>query len=131
MIRPVFFALGLLAAASVWPVAAAEPAYVPDRKILQESDVPGGNYVTVMTLTTIEPNKTVARHTHPGVELSYILEGEGVLTVEGKPQPVKAGMHFKVEANTRHSLKNGGAPMKIMAIYVIPKGAPLATPAPE
>jgi quercetin dioxygenase-like cupin family protein len=37
---------------------------------------------------------SVARHTHPGVETAYILEGEGVFLVQGQPD-----LHFKPTDN--------------------------------
>ena len=110
---------------------AADAGYVPDRKELQRSEVPGSNYVSIMAVTTIEPNKVVARHTHPGVEISYVLEGEGDFVIEGKKQHVKAGGSFRLEPKVRHSVLNGNSTMKILAVYIIPKGEPLATPAPE
>ena len=33
----------------------------------------------------IAPGASVGRRTHPGEEISYIIEGEGELLVEGKP----------------------------------------------
>ncbi len=45
---------------------------------------------------------------------------------------VKAGQSFRLESGVKHSVINtGGGAMKILAVYTIPKGAQLATPAPE
>jgi hypothetical protein len=43
--------------------------------LLRKSDVPGSNYVTVMTLTEIAPNSPIPRHTHPRVEIGYVISG--------------------------------------------------------
>jgi quercetin dioxygenase-like cupin family protein len=111
---------------------AAENNYVPTRTILQQSDVPGSNYTVILALTEIAPDQIAARHTHPGVEISYVLEGEGDFVIEGKGKMhVKAGQSFRLEAGVKHSVVNGAGPMKILANYIIPKGAQLATPAPE
>src|SRR5262245_42401345 len=110
---------------------AADTGYVPDRKEIQRSEVPGSNYVAIMAVTTIDPGKVVARHTHPCVEISYVLEGEGDFVIEGKKQHVKAGGSFRLEPKVRHSVLNGPSTMKILAVYIIPKGEPVATPAPE
>lgn len=131
---PKFSALGFaaLAALVLAPTSfAADAGYIPDRKILQQSDVPGGNYTVILALTTIEPGKVVARHTHPGVEISFVEEGEGDFVIEGKKQHVKAGGSFRLEPGVKHSVLNGPGEMKILATYIIPKGAQLATPAPE
>ena len=124
-------AMGSLLAAST-PFA-AENNYVPTRTILQQTDVPGSNYTVILALTDIAPKMVAARHTHPGVEISYVLEGEGDFVIEGKgTMHVKAGQSFRLESGVKHSVKNSGAgAMKILAVYTIPKGAPVATPAPE
>src|SRR5258705_2173524 len=111
---------------------AAENNYVPTRTILQQTDVPGGNYTVILALTDIAPGMVAARHTHPGVEISYVLAGEGDFIIEGKGKMhVKAGEHVLLESGVEHNVQNGAGPMKILAVYTIPKGVPLATPAPE
>ena len=111
---------------------AAENNYVPTRTILQQTDVPGSNYTVVMAVTDINANMTAARHTHPGPEISYMLAGEAEFTIEGRGvMRVKAGESFRLESGVKHSVKVGPAATKILAIYTIPKGAALSTPAPE
>ncbi len=111
---------------------AAENNYAPTRTILQQTDVPGSNYTVILAVADISPNMVAARHTHPGVEVSYVLQGECDFVIEGKGTThVKAGQSFRLEAGVRHSVKNGASPLKILAVYTIPKGAQLATPAPE
>jgi len=110
----------------------AAQGYVPTRTILQQTDVPGSNYTVVMAVTEIAANMTAARHTHPGVEVAYLLEGEAEFTIEGQGvKRVRAGESFRLESGVRHSVKNGPATTRILAIYTVPKGAALATPAPE
>ena len=43
------------------------------RKILSQTDGPMPGYVTIIAEAEIEPGIKVARHTHPGIESSYIL----------------------------------------------------------
>jgi quercetin dioxygenase-like cupin family protein len=110
----------------------AGEGYVPTRTILQQTDVPGSNYTVVMAVTEIAPNMTAARHTHPGAEVAYVLAGEAEFTIEGQGvKRVRAGESFRLESGVRHSVKNGAATTRILAIYTIPKGAAIATPAPE
>ncbi len=115
------------------PRAADTNNYVPTRTILQQTDVPGSNYTVVLAVTEIAPKMIAARHTHPGVEVSYVLQGEADFVIEGKgTMHVKAGESFRLESGVKHSVKNSGTgAMKILAVYTIPKGAQLATPAPE
>ncbi len=72
------------------------------------------------------------RHTHPGDEISYILEGELTLLVDGQPpRQVKAGESFVVPAGIVHDAHNNGSvATKLVGVYVVEKGVPLASPAP-
>ena len=130
--KALFTAVVMISALSALTPLAAENNYVPTRVILQQTDVPGSNYTVILALTDIAPKMTAARHTHPGVEISYVLEGEGDFIIEGKGTVhVKAGQSFRLESGVKHSVNNGAGNMKILAVYTIPKGAALATPAPE
>jgi quercetin dioxygenase-like cupin family protein len=85
-----------------------------------------------MAVTEIAPNMTAGRHTHPGAEVAYMLDGEAEFTIEGQGvKRIRAGESFRLESGVRHSVKNGPATTRILAIYTIPKGAAIATPAPE
>ena len=100
------------------------------RTVLSSEDLPGGQYVVVQMAIEITPGTTVARHTHPGIESSVILEGEGELLVDGKPNRVlKAGDSFEVPAVVPHSLRNGSSAMRLTGTFTIEKGKPLASPA--
>ena len=133
MLRKLAFASATLAVTLSGSMPfAAENNYVPTRTILQQTDVPGSNYTVVMAVTDINANMTAARHTHPGPEISYMLAGEAEFTIEGRGvMRVKAGESFRLESGVKHSVKVGPAATKILAIYTIPKGAALSTPAPE
>ena len=101
------------------------------RKILSQIDGPMPGYVTIIAEAEIEPGITVARHTHPGIESSYILEGSIELPVEGQPtRMVKAGDAFQIPPYTPHA---GGKPtdvkVRVSSTYVVEKGKPLASPA--
>lgn len=126
------FALGIgFAAALMGGSMAADGGYVPNRTILQQSDAPD-NHTVVMAVTEIAAGMTVARHTHPGVEISYLLQGECDFIIEGLGKKhIKAGESFRLESGVKHSVVNGPGITKVLAIYIIPKGAAVATPAPE
>jgi hypothetical protein len=46
------------------------------RKILSRTDGPASGYETIIMDVTLDPGATVARHTHPGIESTYVMEGE-------------------------------------------------------
>jgi quercetin dioxygenase-like cupin family protein len=132
MLKHLAAGLVAVAAGALQPAAFAADDYVPTRTILQQYDVPGGKYTVIMAVTDIEANRLVARHTHPGVEISYVLQGGADFVIDGQgAHHVKAGESFRLEANVKHKVQNGPQETKILAVYTIPKGAPVATPAPE
>jgi quercetin dioxygenase-like cupin family protein len=79
VIKKILIALSV-AALALAGVAIAEQAAVK-RTPLQKAEFPDG-YVTVSGIAEIPAGGSAGRHTHPGVEMGYLLEGEGV---EGKP----------------------------------------------
>jgi quercetin dioxygenase-like cupin family protein len=101
------------------------------RTPLQKFDVPGTNFETVIGIAEIVPNVNIGRHTHPGPESGYMLEGEMTLIVQGQPDKVvKQGESYQVPPGAVHDAKTGPAGAKVIATYVVEKGKPLATPAP-
>ena len=119
---------GFAAEAADNPAPAATPGV--KRTILSQIDGPVDGYVTIIVMAEIEAGAQVARHTHPGIESTVIIEGGSELTVEGQPvRVVKAGEALQVPANTPHSVKNGEAKTRLIANYIVEKGKPLASPA--
>ena len=48
------------------------------------------------------------------------------------PRKVAAGEGFVIPAGVVHNARNeGAAPVKLVGVYVVEKGKPLASPAPE
>ena len=115
-------------------MAAAQQPSTPQtikRTVLQKFDVPGANYETVIGIAEILPNVNIGRHTHPGPEGGYMIEGEMVLMVEGQPaKSLKPGDSYQIPSGAIHDAKTGPAGAKVIASYVVEKGKPLATPAP-
>lgn len=83
-----------------------------------------------MGTAELGPGVAAGKHYHHGQELGYVLEGSGILEVEGKP-PIqfKAGDTYHIEAMTAHDARNTGTiPAKVLAIWIVEKGKPLAVP---
>ena len=102
------------------------------RTPLQKIEFPDG-YVTVSGIAEVPPGGSAGRHTHPGIENGYVLDGEADLIVEGQPtRRVKAGDSWVIAPGIPHDAKVvGDKPFKLLAVYVVDKTKPLATPAPE
>jgi len=100
------------------------------RTVIQQSklSVPGREAVTAVA--EFQPGATVGRHTHPGEEVGYILEGTIVLEQDGKPAvTLGVGQTFFIPAGTVHNATNkGSAPARVLANYIVEPGKPLASP---
>jgi quercetin dioxygenase-like cupin family protein len=73
------------------------------------------------------PGASFGRHTHPGEEVIYVLEGTFEYDVEGRaPVTLKAGEVLFIPAGTIHAAKNVGAGTATeIATYIVEKGKPL------
>ncbi len=99
------------------------------RTVIQQGDVSMPGREVVQAIAEFEPGATVGRHTHPGEEAGYILEGAVVLEQEGK-QPVRLGVGqtFLIPAGMVHDATNKGSTRaRVLATYIVEKGKPLAT----
>jgi quercetin dioxygenase-like cupin family protein len=127
--------LALVAAAAVGAgvdrVALAQQPGIK-RTILLRTDDPGApTYEAVMGIAEIAPGAMAGRHRHPGIEIGYVLEGSVTLEHEGQPAKVlKAGDSFKNEPGVHNAKNTGTTPVRILAIYLVQKGKPLAEPVP-
>jgi quercetin dioxygenase-like cupin family protein len=101
------------------------------RKILSQTEGPTAGYVTLLVEVTLEPGVPVARHTHPGIETAYVLEGAFELPVQGQEtRMLKAGDGVQIPPETPHAGgKASDVKCKIVSVYVVEKGKPLASPA--
>jgi quercetin dioxygenase-like cupin family protein len=99
------------------------------RTVLQQGDLSMAGHESVTAVAEFQPGGTVGRHTHPGEEVGYILEGTIILEQEGKPSvTLGPGKTFFIPAGTVHNATNRGtAPARVLANYIVEKGKPLAT----
>ena len=99
------------------------------RTDLQRHDLSAPGREVVQVRVDFDPGYVSPRHTHPGEEIIYVLEGSLEYEVEGKPLVrVKAGDVLFVPAGTIHSVKNVGSSNGAeLATHVVEKGKPLIT----
>jgi quercetin dioxygenase-like cupin family protein len=128
MIKKTLLALAVVAFASTG--ALAQQGGIK-RTPLQKVEFPDG-YVTVTGIAEV-PGGAAGRHSHPGIETGYILEGETDLLFDGKPPiHLKAGDSYQIPAGAIHDVKvSGDKPLKVLAVYIVDKNKPLASLAPE
>ncbi|HEY6822756.1 MAG TPA: cupin domain-containing protein, partial [Burkholderiales bacterium] len=103
-------AASLVALAVAAGIAVAQqPGFT--RKLLQDQENISvqGRHV-VQALAEFIPGGAAGKHTHPGEEFGYVVDGTIELTIEGQPpRMVKAGESFYVPAGLVHDGKNVGS----------------------
>lgn len=84
-----------------------------------------------MYITEISPGVATPRHKHPGIYLSYVLEGSGNLEQDGKPTlQLEPGVSYFMEAtdaqSTWHTVWNTSKdkPLKSLSVLISDKGIP-------
>ncbi len=102
------------------------------RSVVEKADISIPHREAVVVRVELDVGALAARHTHPGEEIGYVLEGQGELRIDGaRPRALKAGDAFVVKAGQAHSAINTGTvPMRLAVVYVVEKDQPLASPAP-
>ncbi|HTS31582.1 MAG TPA: cupin domain-containing protein [Bryobacteraceae bacterium] len=100
-------------------------------KELQRHEIPGTALEGVTTIIEIPPGAVSARHSHPGEDFGYLIEGTIVLQVDGKPPAtLKAGDVFLTGRGVVHNARNiGTTTARAVDTYVIDKGKPGIVPA--
>ena len=127
------FAACALCAVTGFLATGAEAQNAPaglKRTIFTRMDGPMEGYETVNARVDLDPGAVVARHTHPGIESSYVVDGALELSVDGQgTRTFKVGDEFQVPPQTPHGGKAGDKPTTLAITYVVEKGKPLASPA--
>ena len=120
----------LLAAASVGALFSQNAGF--QRTVVEKADVSVPGREAVIARVEIAPGARAGRHTHPGDEISYVIEGTGEILIDGRPpRQIKAGDGFVIPSGAKHDAHNTGTSvLKLAGVYVVEKGKPLATPAP-
>jgi quercetin dioxygenase-like cupin family protein len=99
------------------------------RTVIRTFDFPPG-YTTVTGIVELAPNTCSGRHTHPGIDSGYVMEGDFVLKMDGKPeQTFKVGDSYQTLPQEPHDGCSVSG-NKLLDTWVIEKGKPLASPAP-
>ena len=119
-------AAALLAASALTNVALAQQLGVT-RNDLQRHDLNTPGREAIQTIVSIAPGVTAPRHSHPGEEIIYVLEGVLEYQLDGQPPvALKAGDVLFIPAGVVHSAKNVGSGNGAeLATYIVEKGKPL------
>jgi len=126
--RTTLLAVAMLIAGGGW---AADMAHTrppgTKRTELQRHDLSAPGREVVQVRVDFDPGYVSPRHTHPGEEIIYVLEGTLEYQIEGQPTvTVKPGDVVFVPAGRVHLAKNVGRTNGAeLATYIVEKGKPL------
>lgn len=79
------------------------------RTNLQRHDLSAPGREVIQVRVDFDPGYVAPRHTHPGEEIIYVLEGTLEYEIDGKTSTVKPGDVLFVPAGVVHSAKNVGS----------------------
>ena len=100
------------------------------RTDLMRDDLSTPGREVIQALVKFAPGASAARHSHPGEELVYVVEGEFEYQLDGRPPViVKAGEVLFIPAGTPHAVRNVGSGAGAeLATYLVEKGKTLLVP---
>ena len=128
LVLGIVLTLGAIIGATATRLLDAQPVPLKVTDLLK-ADVVGMEGVEVLvTLVEFAPRATTGKHTHPGHEVAYVVEGSGVSEVEGQaPDARKARTVTYISAKKVHESKNESAtePLKLLTFRIHPKGQPV------
>jgi quercetin dioxygenase-like cupin family protein len=119
--------IGMQSATAAYAVPAAK-----ETQVLERVNVNGTNREMGMGASEFPPGAEKPRHMATGPEVCYVMRGEIILEVEGRPMKViRAGGSFQIEANAIHVTKAGPAGATVIATWVSTPGKPFNVSAPQ
>ena len=100
------------------------------RTNLERSDLSFPGREVIQVLVEFEPGVAAPRHSHPGEELAYVIEGVFLYELDGRPPvTLKPGETLFIPAGTPHAVKNIGKGRAVeLATYIVEKGKTLLIP---
>jgi len=101
------------------------------RTDLQKHDLSVPGREVVQARVDIAPGVLAARHSHPGEEIVYAIEGVIEYQLDGKPPvTLRPGEVLFIPAGVVHAARNvGDGNAAELATYIVEKGKPLVVPA--
>jgi quercetin dioxygenase-like cupin family protein len=123
--------MAMIDLASAQQPAGTPPTAPIKRTILQRADVPGTNLELIYATVEVSAGFRAGRHTHPGVVMTQVIDGDFWLQFDGQPEQVlRAGESLTLPDRAVHNEGALDKPLKLIVVYVVEKGKPLVSPAP-
>lgn len=100
-----------------------------DRTDLVRRDLGDTDKEVIQVRVNFAPGVAAPKHSHPGVEVAYVIDGTFEYQLDGQPAvTLKTGDSLFIPAGVAHIAKNvGTAAGSELATYIVKKGVPLVT----
>lgn len=124
-----FFAVQAMSPAfAQCPAALASPKF--DAKGIARTETVrrdfDGNREAIQVRVDFAPGASFPKHSHPGVEIAYVLSGTIEYEMDGKTFRLQAGESLHIPAGAVHSARNVGAEVTSeLATYLVEKNKPI------
>jgi len=120
--------LTLMTGTALVPSLAESPPITRHEALRHDLDVADREVVQVRV--DFAPGAFFGLHTHPGIEVAYVLEGTLEYSFESKPPvTLKAGQSLFIPAGEFHAARNvGQGTASELATYLVEKGKPIVIP---
>ena len=76
----------------------------------------------MMMINTIEPGIPTPPHSHPHEQIGFLIEGKGILYIDGETQEMEAQATFLVPPHSAHNFDaTGGKPAVLIEAFAPPR----------
>ena len=125
-----FAALAIVLGAIVSLDASAQVPGLTIKPLLRTTLSGDDTKESVMVLAEFAPGSGTGRHTHPGDEYTFVLQGTLEISGEGRePRRVTVGDVYHNPRGLIHEARNvGDIPARVAVTFVIDKGKPITQP---
>jgi quercetin dioxygenase-like cupin family protein len=108
------------------------PAFAQtNRTELKRADLTGTNMEIIISVLEVPPGSSIDRHTHPGEEAVYVLDGASLKFSDGREvsRPTgEAGVNVRDVPHAGYTVV-GDKPLKLLTVHIVDKGKPMTVPA--
>jgi quercetin dioxygenase-like cupin family protein len=108
-----------------------EEEVTPSKSIkieLARGDLTAKNMDIIVNLFEVPPGATVPKHTHPGEEIVYVIDGGTLREPDGTLVTFESGTALIYARGVPHAgfTVVGDRPLKMLNVFVVDKGKPLS-----
>jgi len=97
---------------------------------LKRGDLTGTNMEIIIAVLEVPPGTAIERHTHPGEEAVYVLEGATLQMPDGtevaRPSG-QAGVNVRDVPHAGYKVV-GDKTLKLLTVHIVDKGKPMTVP---